>query len=176
MVAPTEAGAPVVLFRERQRFRQPWLWALLLGVAAVPWYGAWRQLVNRDPWGTNPMPDAGLVAVLLTFGIAFPLFFRVMELRTEVRGDGIHVRFFPLHARGKLYRWEELREVEMREYRPLAEYGGWGIRIGPAGWAYNVSGRQGIQLVTHAGLRVLIGTREPEAFIDAVREARPEAP
>src|SRR5690606_7151954 len=94
-----------------------------------------------------------------------------MHLRTEVRADRICIRFFPIHLRYRCWSWEEIASIDVREYSPLREYGGWGIRLGAKGWAYNVSGRIGVQLILKSGKRILIGTQEPDAFLAAVQAA-----
>ena len=53
------------------------------------------------------------------------------ELRTEVRDDGLHVQFFPILPRRR-YGWQEIESAEARSYRPIREYGGWGLRHGPS--------------------------------------------
>ena len=52
----------------------------------------------------------------------------------------------------------------MRQYSPIGEFGGWGIKygFGGAGKVYNVSGNQGLQLVYHDGSKLLIGSKRPE--------------
>jgi hypothetical protein len=50
-------------------------------------------------------------------------------------------------------------------------YGGWGIKRGIGGLAYNVSGNQGLQLVLTDGRKILIGTQKPEQFINAMSSA-----
>jgi len=86
-----------VLFRERQHFRQIWLWLLLLAIALISWWGAVQQVILGIPFGTNPGPDWMVVLIALIFGTTFPLFFAVLALQVEVRGDGLHYRFFPFH-------------------------------------------------------------------------------
>ena len=53
-----------VYFHEEQRFRQVWIWALLVpafaaGVATAG-YGMVKQLWFGIPWGNQPMPDKAL--------------------------------------------------------------------------------------------------------------------
>jgi hypothetical protein len=57
-----------------------------------------------------------------------------------------------------------LSKIYVREYSPLGEYGGWGIRytISGAGKAYNISGKIGLQLEFTTGKKVLIGTHKGE--------------
>ena len=52
--------------------------------------------------------------------------------------------------------------MEVRQYKPLSEYGGWGLRYGSSGKAYNVSGNIGIQLHFKDGSTLLIGTNKKE--------------
>jgi hypothetical protein len=56
----------------------------------------------------------------------------------------VYVRFFPWRA--KLIPFRDINRCEVRTYRPIREYGGWGIRYGRNGKAYNVSGDRGVQL------------------------------
>jgi hypothetical protein len=43
----------------------------------------------------------------------------------------------------------------------LLEYGGWGVRLGPAGWAYTAGGGEGVQLRLRKGIPVLIRSKSP---------------
>jgi hypothetical protein len=166
------ASGPTTYFAEKQHFNQLWLWALVGGMAALFWYGAYRQLVQGESWGTNPAGNLSLFLAWLLAGVALPALFAFGHLRTEVREDGIAVRFVPFHLRRRVWPWDRIEEVRPRQYSPLREFGGWGIRIGPSGWAYNVSGDRGIEVTFRLGHRILIGTQEPEAFMRAVERAR----
>ncbi|MCH2142912.1 MAG: hypothetical protein MK077_07960 [Phycisphaerales bacterium] len=46
---------------------------------------------------------------------------------------------------------------------------GWGIRLTPHGWLYNVSGLDAVELELASGKRVRVGTDEPEEFSEAVK-------
>jgi hypothetical protein len=149
-----------VYFHETQRFRQPWLWALLVFIALVLF---WAALTEAESLFQRVLFGA--------LGLAFLLFFAVLGLRTEVREDGIHLRFFPLHLSERYIPAAELTGFDAREYRPLAEYGGWGIRRGRNGWAYNVRGTDGVEL-RYRGKTLLVGTQRPREFIDALNRVR----
>jgi hypothetical protein len=56
----------------------------------------------------------------------------------------------------KFFSWEEIEKISVREYSPLFEYGGWGIRRGKSGRAYNVKGNIGLQLVLKNGKKILL--------------------
>ncbi|MHC4187375.1 MAG: hypothetical protein ACYSRQ_04200 [Planctomycetota bacterium] len=72
---------------------------------------------------------------------------------------------------------EDLKECYIRTYRPIKEYGGWGIRygFGESGKAYNVKGNQGLQLVFENGKRLLIGTQKPKRLLEAVNSINQRA-
>ena len=164
-----------VYFREAQTFRQPWIWTLLmvLTLAAVVCfgYGMIKQLVFGQPWGDRPMSDIALAIVgplVILFTIGMTYLFLKLKLVTEVRDDGLYIRFFPLSR--QIIRYENIEESYVRTYRPLMEYGGWGIRYGRKGKAYNVSGNQGVQLKLSGGKQLLIGSQQPKKLADAIAE------
>lgn len=164
-----------VLFREEQRFSQLWFWVLII-VTLVPatliiGVGWVQQVVMGRPFGDRPAPDAGLtliaiLIVLMTVGIFWTM--RSARLVTEVRSDGLQVQFFPFQRRPKSI--ANIRTFAVRDYSPIAEYGGWGLRWGgPKNWAYNVSGTRGVQLELDGGGRILIGSQRPEELAAALR-------
>ena len=106
--------------------------------------------------------------LVIFFCAALVYLFLAMRLVTEVRGDGLHVRFFPFHLRPLVFRPGELRSWEAVTYSPLWEYGGWGIRYGPKGKAYNVSGNRGVMLTFRDGRRHLVGSQKPEELAAAL--------
>lgn len=156
-------------FHEEQRFRQIWIWFLIIGIAALIWYSAFMQIIQRRPFGEHPAPNTLLIIFWLLFGIGLPAFFLLTRLITEVRMDGIYIRFFPLHLSYKKIALQDLQSFEVRTYNALREYGGWGIRYGPQGKAYNVGGNRGVQLVLTDGKRILIGSQKPEEFLAAIQ-------
>ena len=111
--------------------------------------------------------------LLLIAALCFAMLpcFWFMGLNTEVRRDGLYVRFVPFHLRYLRFGYEDLRSFEARTYSPIGEYGGWGIR----GWgrekAYNVSGNRGVQLVFHDERRLLIGSQQADELANAMHLA-----
>lgn len=157
-----------VLFREVQRFRHvPWVMALVFGLAAVPWWGFWQQIVRGVPFGNNPGPDLLVILIWLAFGIGLPLFFWQLKLVVEVTPDAVVIRYAPFVNR--IIPRATIAHAGTRRYRPLREFGGWGVR----GWggriAYNVSGNEGAELTLTDGRVVLIGSRQAAALIQAIR-------
>jgi hypothetical protein len=80
----------------------------------------------------------------------------------------VYVRFIPLHRRFHWFRWEDILSAEAITYLPLRDYGGWGIRFGPKGKAYNVCGNRGVQLTFTNGSRLMIGSQRAEELAAAI--------
>lgn len=130
-----------------------------------------EQVLFGQNFGNKPAPNWMIITIWLAFGIGLPVFFFSIKLISEVRNDGIYLRFFPLHQKFKVYPYDEIEKYEVRTYRPIYEYGGWGIRYGLKGKAYNVYGNKGIQLVFKNKKKLLIGSQKPEEFYNAIEKA-----
>jgi len=163
-------------FHEVQRFRQTWVWALTLLVCVLPvglmLWGVYQQLVLGKTFGDNPASDRGLIVLaILVIVIAGAIVWLVgfSILTTEVSRRGIRVRFFPFHRSWREFRPEEIEEVRVGKYRPIVEYGGWGLRLGMKGWAYNVRGNEGAEIRFRNGKNLLIGTQKANELALALR-------
>jgi hypothetical protein len=107
-----------------------------------------------------------VVMALLT-GLGLSLIITVLlnyKLVTEIRTDGIYVRFPPFLPSYQSFLWNEIERVYIREFDPLLEYNGWGIKRGPSGRSFTMSGTTGIQIILKDKRAVLIGTNQPEAI------------
>lgn len=150
-----------IIYTEKQSFRQPLLWIILLALNALFIYGFVEQVLRGEHFGSKPMSDSGLIIIAL-LSLLLSVLFLIFRLETLIKTDGIYFRFFPFQIKYKFYAWKDLSEIYVRQYNPVAEYGGWGIRGMRKNKAYNVSGNKGIQLVTIENSRILIGTQKPE--------------
>lgn len=160
-----------IYFKEEQRFRQPWLITIVIFISILIWVGMIIQILFGHKFGNRPAPDYMIILTWVAFGICFPVFFFSIKLITEVRNDGIYLRFFPIHRKFKVYHYDKIEKYEVRSYRPIYEYGGWGIRYGFKGRAYNVYGNKGIQLIFKNKKRLLIGSQKAEEFYNAIKKA-----
>ena len=155
-------------FNEIQRFRQWWVY-LVIVLSIASWGYALIASIN-SPDTEKAMPDlslilTGLIPLLLVLLLVY------LNLYTRIRNDGIYFRFKPLQWKEKHIKPEEIERYEIRKYRPMIEYGGWGIRQGGKkyGKAYNVSGNVGLQLYLKNGKRILIGTQKPREIEKAMQ-------
>jgi hypothetical protein len=152
-----------VLFKEQQRFKQWWIWLILILINGLFVFGIIKQVVWGEQFGDNPMSNLGL-CVGFGMTVLFSLFLISLRLDTIIKNDGVYVRFFPFHLKFKRYAWETLTKLSVRDYSPIKEYGGWGVRFSlfGKGTAYNVSGNKGLQLEFTSGKKLLIGTNNSE--------------
>ncbi|MBC8644094.1 hypothetical protein H9W95_08645 [Flavobacterium lindanitolerans] len=60
----------------------------------------------------------------------------------------------------------------VRQYAPIAEYGGWGLRYDfmGKGKALNVSGNKGLQLKFTDNKKLLIGTNKPDELTEILKK------
>ena len=150
-----------VLFTEKQKFRQIWLIILLIGITGVMVWGFIQQIFLGIPFGNNPAPN-WMMYLLVLLPLSIFGFFFSLTLHTRVDKNGISFRFFPIHRKDRFIKWESVRQVYVRKYKPIAEYGGWGFRRGKSGFAYNTAGNLGLQILLVDGKKILIGTRKPD--------------
>lgn len=154
------------LFSEIQAFRQPWLWIALFIILfvglSVHFYGCRSLPVAVNPWLRRMLQLLPVLIIVVVVG-----FLWVSRLETEVRSDGLFVRFFPLQ-------WQphriELQDATCRvaTVSPLKNYGGWGLRCGSGGTAYLVSGNSGLRLDFPDGSHVFIGSLRANELYAAV--------
>lgn len=157
-----------VLFTEKQRFRQWWIWLALFLANGALLYRVYSVLINNQQPADTETIVATLVVTALALLVAALLYYTRLE--TIIKKDGIYVRFLPFHFKFKRYSWDILTKSYVRTYNPILEYGGWGLRFGliKKGIAYNVSGNQGLQLEFNNGKKLLIGTNKPDEIISAL--------
>ena len=145
------------IFYEKQQFRQVWIWMILiliLLILLIPIIsGVFGVFLN---------------IILLMIGYCFIWLFYSMKLITEIKKDGIQITFTPFT--NFIIPFNKIRSYKIREYRPILEYGGWGIRFNRAGKAYTVSGKIGLQIELSNGKEILIGTENPDKLLQSLNK------
>lgn len=145
-----------ILFTERQHFTQWWLWAMLLGLFILMASLTYLKLETFMP----PHEKLKELATPFLVFMAVAVFMLLLRLNTQISEEGINIRFFPFVVRH--YPWSCIKKCYVRQYRPVREYGGWGIKGKPGNLAFNVRGNQGLQLELNDGKKILIGTQKHE--------------
>jgi hypothetical protein len=145
----------VTHFREEQRFRQPWLMILMAAsTLVVVWAG--QSTGSRWVFLAAAMP-LGIWAWLLS-----------MTLITEVRPEGLYVRFKLLWPE-RIIPYNQIVKAEAKTYRPIRDYGGWGVRGVAPVKAFNVSGNRGVLLSLTDGQSLMIGSQRPDQLAAALQ-------
>ncbi|RLG14578.1 MAG: hypothetical protein DRN71_02890 [Candidatus Nanohalarchaeota archaeon] len=157
-------------FHEDQQFRQTWVWLLILPGTAIVWYITIQELIFNNPIGNSNGSNTMTFILCIMFGILFPIFFYNLKLTTEVRNNGLYIRFSPIHLKFKKIPIDKETKHYIRTYKPITEYGGWGIKFGPKGKVFNVSGNLGVQLEFTNGKKLLIGSQKPQQLDSAIRQ------
>ena len=94
--------------------------------------------------------------------------FSDIRLTTQIRADGIYVRFIPFEFSFSIYSWASIQEIYITKFDPLTS--GTGIRWTPMGRAYIFSGDIGIQIVFKNGSKLLVGTQCPDEMADILHK------
>jgi hypothetical protein len=110
-----------------------------------------------------------MVSVLVVDAMVAYLFL-ASKLTTAVTPSGLFIRYFPFHFRDIPISIENVKSIQSVTYSLLGEYGGWGIRIGKGGKAYNPTGDRGVKIIYNNGSHVLIGSQRPEELEQAIKQ------
>jgi hypothetical protein len=146
-------------FYEIQKVRQIWVWIIILLV--------FFALVTPILIGEV---NIYLGIILFSFGFGFIWLFWGMKLITEIKEDGIKIIFSPFT--NFIIPFNKIKKYQIRQYRPIIEYGGWGIRGKlkkiRSGKAYTISGTTGLQIRLFNEKDILIGTQNPDALLQSL--------
>lgn len=160
-------------FEETQRF-PGWITVLVVlaaGSSIVAFtVGIYVQLIGGEPWGNNPMSDGALTIVggaFIVFGFGLLWLFASLKLITEVHADALHIRFAPM--RTKRIAFDRIEAAEVRTFRPIRDYGGWGVRYARGVKAYLAKGPRGVYLTMLDGRDILVGSQSPGELEAALR-------
>jgi hypothetical protein len=144
-------------FEEKQKFTQWWLWVILLSFPII---------------SVGPFDDNEINVYYVLIGLAIPLLFYLFELRIKVNNDGLHYQFSPFHLKFHTIKMDEIESFKAMEYSPLKEYGGWGIKYGFKGKAYNVSGNKGVKVFLKNGANIMFGSQKHKELAKALKLAK----
>jgi hypothetical protein len=171
--------SPDSIFFEEQPMRDNKLFYTMLaagiGIIAFFGYGIYRQIIVGEPFGDRPMGDRELLVVgglYILLGLVFIVGFWRGGLVTEVRPSGLYVKFSPFHREFRRVPLEGIRLCRSIRYRPILDYGGWGIRVGFRKRAYNISGNAGVEIEYEDGRTLLLGSKKADQLAGAIESVR----
>ena len=102
--------------------------------------------------------------VVIALLVAIVLFY---ALTIEIKEDTLYIRMGIGLIRKKVL----LSEIAQARVVRIPLLAGWGIHGLPGvSWVWNVSGRDGVRLDFVKGGRLIVGSDEPEALVNAIKE------
>ncbi|MGB7785443.1 MAG: hypothetical protein WBL27_05015 [Salinimicrobium sp.] len=153
------------IFQEKQFLNRWWLLMFILAIIVI--------VVGTAYYATRKASeDTALIVSIISLAITIPIVFGLLYLRLQTRIDdrGITAYFKPFSFTRRTFAWKDMSECYVREYDPVKEFGGWGLRgLGHSWKSYNVYGNKGIQIVTKDGHKFLLGTQRPKAAKDIIK-------
>lgn len=159
----------------RERTWAP-VWVLvLMGLACVMSLGpslwfAYGQAVLGHPAEGMSARGFGLLAgsLAIVYGLAFSTF---SCLNVEVRSDHLFIWFGPLRLIRKRVRYGDIERVSAVTYRPIREFGGWGIRWRPGKSAWSIRGNRAVNVELRNGKLLYVGSRYPQRLAARIQAA-----
>lgn len=163
-----------IVFREEQFF--DWrVYALiaalelLVGLALVWLTRRWDFVASllAQKWSIEFSLGAAL-------GLALPMVLVVflLQMTTEVTPTEVRVWFGWVPIYRRVVPISEIRRHQVVQYRPLADYGGWGILSGRDGErVLSARGDRGVRLELSDGTKLLIGSQRPEELAETIERA-----
>ena len=144
------------MFRERQI---SWLIIIIIAIMLMVLGVFADQLEQEEP---NAALIMYITAALLTFVTL--LFY---QLDTRIDNNYIYLRF----GLGLIKKKIDLSEVKSVTKVRNKWWYGWGIRLTPEGWLWNIRGLDAVELRFEGDKRKFrIGTQHPEQLADAIRK------
>lgn len=163
----TDRGNKPALFQETQKFRQPWLWGLVLlptiGILAIILY----QLITGQPVGDKPAPTWLLLLLLVVIPMPLVVGFYIAQLTLRVEEEGIYYGWNLFGSKQNRLPWNEIHSLMLIRYKLL----GSGVSLTRKyGTVHSVRGDVGLFLETRRGRKLTIGTNKPDELDRALRE------
>lgn len=146
---------------EKQKFKNKTIWIIVLLLNCFLLYGVIKQLVYKIPFGDNPAPNLLLLLFLAT-SLLILLMLYLIYLKVVINEKEIIIQFYPFTRR--VIQLKEIKNIEIVEYRPLRDYGGWGIRYGKKGRAYTIGGKLGLSISLLNNKNILVGIQNEKNY------------
>ncbi len=155
---------PRVLYKERTSFAW-WVHLLIWGCVGIATF-----------FGLAGGGEDGLLrrlAAPVGIGLAIPLLFYGLFgfLYAELSEAGIRLKWGPFGFIKKFIPIDSITKAEAVTYRPLVEFGGWGIRGMGKKKAWTVRGNRAVRMELASGNVFYLGSDRPERIAEGIRSA-----
>lgn len=136
-----------------------WVHVVVLGCAGGSLLGTIAAPANGSRWWIA-VPVLLLIAIYVVF----------TPMTVTVSPKTLVVRFGHLGWPHWRFPVAEIEDPQVVTFRPLRDFGGWGIRFGRDALCLNERGNAGVRF-THAGRTYIVGSDAPDGLLDALRAA-----
>ena len=146
-----------------------WILVILWGsvaVVVVTVNASLETLSQEDGRTLASWTTAGLV----TFASAVTLLFARLDV--DVHVDRVVVAFGPARLVKRTISLDDVTEVMAVTYRPIRDFGGWGLRYRPGKTAWTTRGNRAVRLTLVTGKEVYLGSRFPHRLAERIHTAR----
>ena len=104
------------------------------------------------------------IPLLASSAIVFACAILFDSLTVRVSNDHVEIRF----GIGMIRKQFNVDNIKTATIVKNKWYYGWGIRLTPHGWLYNVSGLDAVEILMHNGKQYRIGTDQPNELHNAI--------
>ena len=154
-----------ILFSEVQRFRQGWLWVLLITSSVVSIVLFTVTMIEEK----KPLQEVLLFGSLIFFITLINIgAFYFVRFETYVTTQGINYRWWPFFQKFSTINWNDIGQAAVRNY-PYFKIG-YHRRKG-FGNVHNVAGGKGVQLTLKNGNKIFIGSQKILAFHHSIEKS-----
>lgn len=154
-----------ILFEEIQKFTKPSVRDFIKVLMGIVFIALIVSLILQK----GKMTDYNRLLIVILPLLLVASFILGSRLITQIKTDGIYVRFPPWQSKFSIYNWTDVAQVYVRDYQAMKEFLGWGIRYAPGKMGYIVAGNTCIEIVFKNGNKVLITTQKPDEVNEVLR-------
>lgn len=142
-----------------------WVRAIMWGAVTVSCYPVLAGWDTDLPFGTRALIVAGVV------GFAVAVGFLLAGLTVHVQEDRIFMHLGKVALVRRRVPYSEIVSLESVQYRPIREFGGWGVRGWGARKAWSARGNRAVALTLEGERLLLIGSDHPRRLEERIRRA-----
>ncbi len=151
------------IYREVQRMSQT-LFAFIFGGTSLLFIIGMIVFHFKENATWNESVTGIVIATVVLFFTGW--LFLSLRLEVKIEESRLSYRMPPLINKERFIQRDEIRSYEVVDFKPIAQYGGWGIRFSPTrGKALTISGSTGLKLHLKNGKDLMLGTMK-KAEID----------
>lgn len=137
------------------------VWGATFGLAA--------SLLFAAPSGTSRGTGIGTALGLVALGLLIEVLLNGLTVELTASELQLHLGRIPVIR--KRIPLREIKAFEAVTYRPLREFGGWGVRGFGRRQAWSARGNRAVRLQLEGGREIYVGVDEPRVLVDRLRIA-----